>query len=125
MFNGIEIEWLPEFGVSWHTVHVPVSGPAIGSAPPPFRPPTLSITNVRESNSASPRAIARRSGEWLSSHAVKIVNTFGFKPPDDAAQAPGITGSMFSGSLMPMQNGWPDSALAPPSAPCAARLPAP
>ena len=63
------------------------------------------MTNARVLNSASPRAIARRSGDVTSSHAVKIVKTFGFRPPDDVAQAPGITGSMFSGSLMPMQNG--------------------
>ena len=63
------------------------------------------MTNVCVLNNCSPRAIARRSGDSLSSQPEKSVKTFGFKPPDDAAQAPGITGSMFSGSLMPMQNG--------------------
>jgi len=115
---------LPEFGVSWQTVHVPFNKPLIGSVPPPLRPPTLSIANVRVLNSASPRAIERRSADDSSSHSWKIVNTSGFKPPDEAAQAPGITGSRFSGSLMPMQKGCRDNAFGPPCAPSAWRLPA-
>jgi hypothetical protein len=53
------------------------------------------------------------------------VKTVGFNPPDETWHAPGITGRMSSGSLMPTQKGWRERNAGPPRARRAFRLPAP
>ena len=81
------------------------TGRCTGSFGPPFRPATPVMANCLVLKIASPRAMACRSGEAASLHALKSVKTFGSKLVDRARHAPGMAGSMPSGSLMPMQNG--------------------
>src|SRR5512140_1675477 len=118
MSRGIETEWSPALGASWHVVHVPLM---LGRFSRSFNPATSVIAIGRLLKIASPRATDNRA--WLLGSVPESDAQFPYK--ENAAELKAaFVGFNPIGSLIPRKKSWFESASGPPPAPSAPSHPA-